>query len=42
MFVYDCTYAYSQDRTLSRSNVSTGSYNSPAAQFSKKTIAEKK
>ena len=42
VFVYDCTYAYSQDRTLSRSNASTGSYNSPAAQFSKKTIAEKK
>ena len=42
VFVYDCTYAYSQDRTLSRSNASTGSYNSPAARFSKKPIAEKK
>ena len=27
-------FAYSQDRTLSRSNTSTGSYNSPAARFS--------
>jgi len=31
-------YSYSQDRTLSRLNTSTGSYNSPADRFSKKKL----